>query len=377
MAINMGAELLQHIGQGGHVSLDGSGQLQQQSGISKFFQGIADAFRGLTAAGRAGIAERNARLEEAMADLIRRDELLPNLTAGPLPPAGEGARVSINKALANMFTDQILRETGQPETMRATTQKIVQEALTANPALAGGNDPKALKDFVHRTVTQLMSDPQLRAAMNQGYSKGPEGVEPVLEFMRTDLTETFLAPGQQREINPETGVHKAFLADSNRTAPTINGVQLGPGRTMEQCGQQLMEAVPLPARPIVSLLASQAGLNGSLLMLVVNGLGDGTYLNSEQPTGEPFPMDKLHYGGQGTEYTITTHPDRVEVQVHFQTKGVLQPGHSPTGDGINFPGDDFTVTVSVPLDQFPLEPGTAPHIRVHDFTRRPVTEPMP
>ena len=108
MSITTGAQLLQHISQGGSVSLDGSGALQQQGGLAKFFQGIADAFRGLTAAGRAGMAQRNARLEEAMAELVRRDELLPNLASGPLPPPpGEGARVSINKALANMFSVQI------------------------------------------------------------------------------------------------------------------------------------------------------------------------------------------------------------------------------------------------------------------------------
>ena len=376
MSITTGAQLLQHISQGGSVSLDGSGALQQQGGLAKFFQGIADAFRGLTAAGRAGMAQRNARLEEAMAELVRRDELLPNLASGPLPPPpGEGARVSINKALANMFTVQILRESGQPETMHATTQKVVQAILRENPEALDTTDSAALKSFVQRIVGEIMADPELRAGMNQGYSKGPEGMEEFTAFISDTIRSSFGDVLRKGTMNPQTGICDSFSLDATRgTPPTINGVCIDPGegqRATEEYNQQLINAVPLPARPLVSLLTSQIGINGALIALVGDKHGTNPKINSERPMG--MQPEKFLYGGEEYKYTVTTHPDRVDVHLSFQTKGLFV-APDLTQQGIRVGADDFSVTVSVPLNQFPLPEGqTLPDFSVHSMTRRPFT----
>ena len=377
MPITTGPQVLQHISQGHQLTLDGSGTLQQQGGISKFLQSIGDALRGLTAAGRAGIAERNARLENAMADLIRRDELLPNLASGPLPPLPEGARAFINKALANMFVEQSLRDMGQPETLAPTTKKVVQQVLEANPGLASSTDAAALKAEVNKVVRQLMANPHTRAAMNQSYVKGPEDMDVFTNFVHDDLLATFRDPGQQRYFDPETGMHRSYGLDAERgLAPRINGARLERGSTRQQREQQLMDQIPPTARPFVSMVTSQAGLGGSLLSMVLTGSGTGTHMNSEIPGGQPFPMGDIPYTNKGIAYTVTTHPDRVDVQMKFQADVAVPLNYPGIEDVVHIDGDEISVTVSVPLGQFPLAPGTDPQLTVHSMTRTPVSGPL-
>ena len=374
MPITTGSQLLQHIVQGGNVSLNDSGQVQQQSGLAKFFQGLADIFCGLTASGRAGIAERNARLEEAMADLIRRDELLPNLTSGPLPPPGEGARASINKALVNLFVDQALHEGDVPETMWATTKKVVQALMQENPDLLASTDSAGLKSFAREMVGKIMADPELRSGMNQGYSKGPEGMEVFTVFISDTIRSSFGDVLRKGTMNPQTGICDSFSLDATRgTPPTINGVCLDPGagqRTADEYNQQLINTVPLPARPFVSLLTSQIGINGALIALVGDKNGTNPKINSERTMG--MQPEKFLYGGEEYKYTVTTYPDRVDVHLSFQTKGIFVDPEL-TQRGVRVGADDFSVTVSVPLGQFPVPEGTVPDFTVHSLTRQPFT----
>ena len=76
MRIESGQQMFQHIENGGNLKLNSEGQLETQSAAGRFFQKIGDAFRSLSASGRAAIETRNTRLHEAMADMVRRDALV-------------------------------------------------------------------------------------------------------------------------------------------------------------------------------------------------------------------------------------------------------------------------------------------------------------
>ena len=76
MRIESNRQMLQHIENGGNLKLNREGQLETLSAAERFFRKIGDAFRSLSAAGRAAIETRNTRLHEAMADMVRRDTLI-------------------------------------------------------------------------------------------------------------------------------------------------------------------------------------------------------------------------------------------------------------------------------------------------------------
>ena len=91
MRIESSQQMFQHIENGGNLKLNGEGRLETQSAAGRFFQKIGDAFRSLSASGRAAIETRTARLHEAMADMVRRDALvnpaqtdIPNPVADPV-----------------------------------------------------------------------------------------------------------------------------------------------------------------------------------------------------------------------------------------------------------------------------------------------------
>lgn len=92
MRIESSQQMFQHIENGGNLKLNKEGQLESQSAVGRFFQKIGDAFRSLTASGRAAIETRNARLHEAMADMVRRDALVNPAQANIQSPMTERAQ---------------------------------------------------------------------------------------------------------------------------------------------------------------------------------------------------------------------------------------------------------------------------------------------
>ncbi|WP_144277339.1 hypothetical protein [Mailhella massiliensis] len=86
-------QMRRHLEAGGFLTLDGQGRLETQGAVARFFQKIGDAFRSLSASGRAAMAERDAAVSRAVDEMIRRDALV-NPGRMEIPrPAGRAAAV--------------------------------------------------------------------------------------------------------------------------------------------------------------------------------------------------------------------------------------------------------------------------------------------
>ena len=69
-------QMRRHLEAGGFLTLDGQGRPETQGAVARFFQKIGDAFRSLSASGRAAMAERDAAVSRAVDEMIRRDALV-------------------------------------------------------------------------------------------------------------------------------------------------------------------------------------------------------------------------------------------------------------------------------------------------------------
>ena len=77
-------QMRRHLEAGGFLTLDGQGRLETQGAVARFFQKIGDAFRSLSASGRAAMAERDAAVSRAVDEIAKADVLLllgTNLTS--------------------------------------------------------------------------------------------------------------------------------------------------------------------------------------------------------------------------------------------------------------------------------------------------------
>ena len=89
MPINTLSQLEHHLAAGGSVTVDRQGHLKAQSSSQRILQKIADAFRSLSASGRAAIEARNAAVSRAMDEMIRNDRFI-NAASTSLADKGVG-----------------------------------------------------------------------------------------------------------------------------------------------------------------------------------------------------------------------------------------------------------------------------------------------
>ena len=73
--INNASDLIRNINAGSKFELAGNGQIKTQGWLSSFLQGIRDKFRSA-----ATINARQARLDDAMANMLRSSEPMPDIT---------------------------------------------------------------------------------------------------------------------------------------------------------------------------------------------------------------------------------------------------------------------------------------------------------
>ena len=301
MAINI--QNLASITDISQLKVGADNQLQQRSGIGAFFLKIGDAFRNLSQAGRAAIAQRNDSILNAMRTAV--DNARETVRAEDKP---------IAERLSSVF------------------QRLQTQAAAVKHGLA--NDPRftALSPLAQQGLCYTLDSisaankPGKEAAMervkNDFFGIRPEtfNMEAGLQLFSDDLVEDFLRPSQQANVK-ENGIHKSFILDTRRrTIDSFNGVPV-PQSTGEAskdviagyCVQQLdtlLGAEHQDLKPFISMMASQAGLDSAQSFLPamcgVNEKGDANlqFINI-YPNGNDADHH-MHVTREGDTLTIST-----------------------------------------------------------------------
>ena len=173
MIIHSSKQLTQIRDEGGYVQLNKQGQLETQSRISHFFQRFIDAFRSLSATGRAAIKARNAARDAAMEALLRKGTLV-NVARTPIPrptiPVAPSSRAaapdapvlqSIKDEVHTLVKNTIAETFPQmDEESRSLLIATVEKEAQDLPELAKSIDNRAqfLKENVAQLVRQFTGD---------------------------------------------------------------------------------------------------------------------------------------------------------------------------------------------------------------------------
>ena len=192
MRIDSSQQMFRHIENGGNLKLNSDGQLETQSAAGHFFQKIGDAFRSLSAGGRASIETRNARLHEAMADMVRRDALVNPAQANiPQPPISQlqRSRMCANLAMAGELTKL------PPET-RAATRALVLYQLEKHDVL--NRDAGTIRANIPQFMQIITGDPVLSSAMKCSYSRTREQLQPMMNDSRNHRSRPALKTAYMR-----------------------------------------------------------------------------------------------------------------------------------------------------------------------------------
>jgi hypothetical protein len=262
MQIQDSQSMIQHLGSGGSLMLDKQGQLETQSAAGRFFQKIGDAFRSLTSSGRAAIETRNANLETAMAHMLRRDTPLVNLAqsdiSSPLTPAE-------HNALA-MRLGVVLGLNKFPEEAHAAARNLALNLLRL-PGVLGPNDsPAQIRGKALEVMNKIRKDPVVFNALRCGHTRNHEQLKPALREIGKDMRAEFI---RQKDRNiRENGMHPSFLEDARRgNVRTINGIDTPKDLEHHDFEGEFATMISdRKFRGFLSMMASQAGLEGALCM---------------------------------------------------------------------------------------------------------------
>lgn len=256
MRIDSSQQMFQHIESGGTFKLNQQGQLETQSAAGRFFQKIGDAFRSLSASGRAAIETRNANLYAAMANLVRADNLIN-------PAQADIPRPEITQAQRNIMAMNLAigRELAQvPAEAKAATRAYVTHQLKHRGILE--QSAETVRAEARQIMRNIQNDPVLANGLKCAFSRTSEELQPLMNDIARDFSAEFQRPTQQARI--ENGIHESYILDALRNSVhSINGQP----PNMDDLAGQLTELVPNEKiRAFISMAASQAGLEGSMVI---------------------------------------------------------------------------------------------------------------
>ena len=286
MAINI--QNLASITDISQLKVGADNQLQQRSGIGTFFLKIGDAFRNLSQAGRASIAQRNDSILNAMRAAV--DNARETVRAEDRPMAQRLSAVF--QRLQTASTNRATLSGLETAITRLQTQASAAKHGIANDPRFTAMSPHAQQGLCYALDSiSAANKPGKEAAMervkNDFFGIRPEtfNMEAGLQLFSDDLVEDFLRPIQQAKVK-ENGIHESFILDTRRRAiDSFNGVPV-PQSTDEAskdviagyCVQQLdtlLGAEHQDLKPFISMMASQAGLDSAQSFLpVMSGLSD-------------------------------------------------------------------------------------------------------
>ena len=242
MRIESSQQMFQHIENGGNLKLNKEGQLESQSAVGRFFQKIGDAFRSLTASGRAAIETRNARLHEAMADMVRRDALVNPAQANIQSPMTE--RAQHNEFAMRLGLAQGLSKL--PKEARAAARNLALHVLHSK-GMPGQGDPASVGRETQSIMRHIEQTPALRDGLRCDYARNNAQLQPLLREMTGDLRAEYMhqkdrhisKDGMQTGLDVDTYVHLAqvfghpviasggvaSIADIERLAPVAGSIE--------------------------------------------------------------------------------------------------------------------------------------------------------
>ena len=208
MRIESGQQMFQHIENGGNLKLNSEGQLETQSAAGRFFQKIGDAFRSLSASGRAEIETRNTRLHEAMADMVRRDALVnPAQAEIQRPPI---TQIERNRMCASLAMAGELAKL--PPESRAAARALVLHQLREHGVL--NHNAATVRANIQQFMQRINSDPVLSNGLKCAFSLSSARLQPMMNEVAEDTRAEFRKPTQQAHI--ENGIHASYPKDAQR-----------------------------------------------------------------------------------------------------------------------------------------------------------------
>ena len=294
MAINI--QNLASITDISQLKVGADNQLQQRSGIGTFFLKIGDAFRNLSQAGRAAIAQRNDSILNAMRAAV--DNAREVVRAEDKP---------IAERLSSVF--QRLQTANANRAALSGLETAITLLQTQASALKYGlaNDPRftAMPSLSQQLLCSALNsidagrEPDKASAKerikNDFFGVRPAGYN-IAEGLRQfgeGLVDGFLNPKQQKEVH-ENGIHKSFILDTRRhsvssfngrAVPTVDDPAITGTNQDERkdnlaalCVRELRTIVGEEHQnllPFISMMASQAGLDSALTYLpFMSGLSE-------------------------------------------------------------------------------------------------------
>lgn len=331
MAINI--QNLASITDISQLKLGADNQLQQRSGIGAFFLKIGDAFRNLSQAGRAAIAQRNDSILNAMRAAV--DNARETVRAEDKPIAERLSSVFQRLQTANA-NRAVLSGLETAITRLQTQASAVKHGLAGDPRFTAM--PSLSQQLLCSALNSIDAgrEPDKASAKerikNDFFGVRPAGYN-IAEGLRQfgeGLVDGFLNPKQQKEVH-ENGIHKSFILDTRRhsvssfngrAVPTVDDPAI-PGTNQDErkdnlaalCVRELRTIVGEEHQnlmPFISMMASQAGLDSALTYLpFMSGLSEPADAHLAGAGIAPV------YGSATHDCTISREGDTLSISITF------------------------------------------------------------
>ena len=331
MAINI--QNLASITDISQLKVGADNQLQQRSGIGTFFLKIGDAFRNLSQAGRAAIAQRNDSILNAMRAAV--DNARETVRAEDKPIAERLSSVFQRLQTANA-NRAVLSGLETAITRLQTQASAVKHGLAGDPRFTAM--PSLSQQLLCSALNSIDAgrEPDKASAKerikNDFFGVRPAGYN-IAEGLRQfgeGLVDGFLNPKQQKEVH-ENGIHKSFILDTRRhsvssfngrAVPTVDDPAI-PGTNQDErkdnlaalCVRELRTIVGEEHQnlmPFISMMASQAGLDSALTYLpFMSGLSEPADAHLAGAGIAPV------YGSATHDCTISREGDTLSISITF------------------------------------------------------------
>ncbi len=263
--ISTSSALLSRLAANQGVTLGNDGQLRTQSGVSRIFQKICDAFNSLSKTGSKAIEERTFRLEAKMAEVLRGEKpAVQNLAAEPIAITKEDAQANhaaINKALLNVtVTKLVIKMVPTPE-MRQAAANLVMRAVQ-NDAQVMSGDRETLLNTVKAKMADLVKHVNdLPLFFSYSYDNATFQKTGFADALKQKLGDLFLREGAKEDgFDPKTNLYNCFVKDANRDFFTING------ESVNKRGPEAFQQALPNVNPTIAKFLSQACTQTGVLM---------------------------------------------------------------------------------------------------------------
>ena len=315
------------------LKLGADNQLHQRSGIGAFFLKIGDAFRNLSQAGRAAIAQRNDSILNAMRTAVDNAREVVRAEDKPIAERLSSVFQRLQTANANRA---VLSGLETAITRLQTQASAVKHGLAGDPRFTAM--PSLSQQLLCSALNSIDAgrEPDKASAKerikNDFFGVRPAGYN-IAEGLRQfgeGLVDGFLNPKQQKEVH-ENGIHKSFILDTRRhsvssfngrAVPTVDDPAITGTNQDERkdnlaalCVRELRTIVGEEHQnlmPFISMMASQAGLDSALTYLpFMSGLSEPADAHLAGAGIAPV------YGSATHDCTISREGDTLSISITF------------------------------------------------------------